>query len=141
MRNTRIIAKPNVITRRGFLLGAGGLLAGAMLPAAAVGQSTRRLAYRIGPPVDHTLARGAFCIVTPGPPLWRGRVLPGHVVAFVRAPIPGSSGAIFLWGSPWVYKYSLSDETGVGVGVDNENYVAILDRRRLRVLLDTRSSL
>lgn len=114
-----------MITRRRFILAGVAL---ALLPHA----STAAPRLRIGPPVDHRLRRGALCILTPGPPLWHGRVLPGDIVEFVRAPIPGCSGAVFLYAPPWVYEYSHSDNRHVGA--DNQHCAAVLDRRRLRVL-------
>ena len=124
-----------VNTRRRFLLGAGGVLLDlALSPAAAIGQSTRRPAYKIGPWVDHRMTRGTFCVVMPGEALSRGRVAPGDIVQFVRSPGPGVSGAIFLYAPPppGGYRYSKSDDKLVGR--DNEHYACVVDRCYLRVI-------
>ncbi len=120
-----------MIARRRFLISAGGVLVGALLPAPA---AVAVLRLRIGSRVDHRMTRGTLCIVMPGETLSRGRVAPGDIVQFVRAPIPGAGGAIFLYAAPppGGYVYSYSDDNFVGV--DNKHYACVVDRAYLRVI-------
>jgi hypothetical protein len=100
---------------------------------------------RIGRPIDDTAKRpaehrwravdihterGTLCVVTGGKDVAPG-VSAGHIVRFVRAPIPGTAVAVFQY-APGVYAFSDSD--GLWVGKDNAHYCFLIDRTRLRLL-------
>jgi len=117
--------------RRRFLLATGKALLGAALLRPAIAAPRRR----IGGVLPLGIKPGTLCIVTPGDDVAPG-ISAGDVVRFARAPIPACSGAIFLY-APGEYVYSHSDDKWVGR--DNAHYAAILDRRRLRLLLSYES--
>lgn len=73
---------------------------------------------------------GTLCVVTSGEDVAPG-VSAGHVVRFLRAPIPGTAVAIFQY-APGEYNFSSSD--GLWVGKDNAHYCCLIDRTRLRLL-------
>lgn len=75
---------------------------------------------------------GTLCVVTEGEDVAPG-VSAGHVVRFIRAPIPGASKAIFQYAAG---KYAYSSSDCMWVGKDNAHYCCLIDRGRLRLLED-----
>lgn len=90
----------------------------------------KRPAEQRGRAVDIHTERGTLCVVTSGEDVAPG-VSAGHVVRFIRAPIPGTAVAVFQY-APGVYAFSHSDKSWVGK--DNAHYCCLINRTRLRLL-------
>ncbi len=101
------------------------------VPVMADHLTRQRIAeWKIGRAVDGRMKPGTLCVVTSREDVAPG-VSAGHMVRFVRAPIPGASKAIFQYAPRY---YSASHSDGLWVGKDNAHYCCLIDRTRLRLL-------
>lgn len=99
-------------------------------PASPLDEAAKRRARNSGRAVDIHVKRGSLCVVKSGENVGPG-LSAGHVVRFIRAPVPATATAVFQY-APGVYAFSKSD--GLWVGKDNAHYCCLIDRTRLRLL-------